>query len=171
VVDFGVGKVLFTIASTDVLPVYEQVIAEEAGFSWSLAPIPHTTEQPVVGVNGSGLTILRSSPKEQLAAWLFIKWLAEPEQQARWAREVGCFPTRQSALALLEDYVAEHPQYGQASLLLPNEWVAEPGVPDFAACRAEIERMLYSVTAGQDVNQWLEDTRNFCNQTLENTGE
>ena len=33
-----------------------------------------------------------STPEEQLAAWLFNKFLSEPEQQAMWASSTGYFP-------------------------------------------------------------------------------
>jgi multiple sugar transport system substrate-binding protein len=164
--DFGAGKVLFTVGSTVELPAYRRVIAEDANFDWSLSVLPHTREEAVVGVYGTSLTILRGTPKEQLAAWLFIKWLAEPEQQARWSQETGCFPTRRSALDAMDDYLAEQPQYSLASQLLESEWGAEPAVTAYATCRSEIGRMLYAVTAGEGVNQWLTDTQTFCNQTL-----
>jgi ABC-type glycerol-3-phosphate transport system substrate-binding protein len=169
--DFSAGKVLFTISSTADLSTYRRLIAEGANFDWSLSHLPHTTEQPVVGVHGLSLAILRSTPREQLATWLFIKWLAEPEQQARWSQETAYFPTRQSTLTVMEEFLAEHPQYSLASQLLVNEWIAEPGVSGYATCRAEIGRMLYAVTAGESVEQWLNDTRTRCNQALVEAAE
>jgi ABC-type glycerol-3-phosphate transport system substrate-binding protein len=164
--DFSAGKVLFIIGSTADLATYRQSIAEGANFDWSLSVLPHTTEAPVVGVEGTSLTILRSTPRDQLAAWLFIKWLAEPEQQTRWSQITGCFPTRRSAIAAMDDYLAEHAQYSLASQFLESEWIAAPSVADYATCRAEIGRMLYAVTAGESVDQWLTATQSRCNQTL-----
>ncbi len=164
--DFGAGKILFAIDSTDQLSAYQEVTANGANFAWSLTNLPHTTDEPVLGVEGVSSAILRSTPEEQLAAWLFIKWMAEPEQQARWAQQAGCFPTRRSALEEMEGYLEEHPQYGLASQLLEHKWITEPGVTAYALCRAEIGRMLYAVTAGESVDQWLSDTLSLCNQAL-----
>lgn len=169
--DFSAAKILFTVGSTVELLAYRQAIAEGANFEWTLTALPHTTEETVVGVYGVSLMILRSSPHKQLASWLFVKWLAEPEQQARWAQEGACFPTRRSAFEEMEGYLAEHPQYRLAAQLLEGPWVAEPAVPAYATCRAEIGRMLYAITDGESVEQWLADTLAHCNQALAAAGE
>lgn len=165
--DFGAGEILFAVSSTDELSLYRRTIAEGANFDWALSALPHTTKETLVGVQGSSLTILRGSPKEQLAAWLFVKWLSEPEQQAYWSQETARFPIRKSALSAMDAYLAEHPQYSLAAQLLENQWITEPAVTAYSACRAEIGRMLYAVTAGESVDQWLSDTLTHCNQTLD----
>jgi ABC-type glycerol-3-phosphate transport system substrate-binding protein len=165
--DLSAGKILFAVGSTDELPLYRRTIAEGANFDWALSALPHATKETLVGVRGSSLTILRGSPKEQLAAWLFVKWLSEPEQQAYWSQETARFPIRKSALSAMDAYLAENPQYGLAAQLLEDRWITEPAVTAYSACRAEIGRMLYAVTAGESVEQWLSDTLTRCSQTLE----
>jgi multiple sugar transport system substrate-binding protein len=164
--DFSAGRILFTIDSTAALAPYRRAIVEEANFDWSLTRLPHATREPLVAVYGASTTLLRSTPQEQLAAWLFVKWLAEPAQQARWAQNVGCFPTRRSALEEMETYLQEHPRYALATQLLELEWITEPQVPTYEVCRAAIGRMLYAVTAGESIEQWFEDTQSLCNQSL-----
>jgi multiple sugar transport system substrate-binding protein len=169
--DFSAGEVLFTVGSSADLPTYRHTVSEGANFDWSLALLPYTTEQASVGVYGNSLAILPKTPKEKLAAWLFIKWLAEPEQQARWSQDAACFPTRQSALTVMEDDLADFPQYRLAAQFLTQQWITEPIVTAYPTCRAEIGRMIYAVTAGEDVGQWLDDTRDLCNQALEDATE
>jgi len=164
--DFGEGQVLFTIGSTDELPLYQYATEEGANFDWGIAPLPHTTEEPVSGVRGDSLCILKSTPQEQLAAWLFVKWLTEPTQQAHWSQDSGRFPVRRSALEAMDDYLAQRPKRRQAAQLLENRWVAEPGVTDYDACDSQITNMLYAMTAGGDVKQWLDESRERCNQSL-----
>ncbi len=164
--NFGAGKILFSIASSAELLTYQHAIVEGANFDWSLSLLPYTAQDAQVGVYGSSMTILPNTPKEQLAAWLFIKWLAEPEQQARWAQGADCFPTRRSALVVLEEEMVQYPQHGLASQFLAHRWIKEPAITAFGACRTEIARMIYAVTAGEDVSQWLADTRSSCNQAL-----
>jgi multiple sugar transport system substrate-binding protein len=164
--DFSAGRILFTIDSTAALASYRSAIIEGANFDWSLTHLPYSTREPLVAVYGTSTTILHSTPQEQLAAWLFVKWLAEPAQQARWAQSVGCFPTRRSALEEMETYLQEHPRYALAAQLLEQEWITEPKVAAYEACRAAIGRMLYAVTAGESVEQWFEDTQSLCNQSL-----
>jgi ABC-type glycerol-3-phosphate transport system substrate-binding protein len=117
------------------------------------------------------LAILRSQPKEELAAWLFVKWLADPAQQARWARQMACFPIRSSALEEMEPYLEANPLYALSSQLLEEQWITEPRVTNYPDCRAEIGRMLYAVTAGESVGNWLAETLALCNQTLESQDE
>ncbi len=164
--DFGEGRVLFTIGSTDELPLYQRATEESATFDWGITHLPSASEEPASGVQGDSLCILTSTPQEELAAWLFIKWLTEPEQQARWAQESGRFPVRRSSLEAMEDYVAEHPKRRLAAELLENRWVTEPGVTHYATCDAQITNMLYAVTAGVNVAQLMEESRERCNQSL-----
>lgn len=169
--DFGAGRILFVIDSTDELADLEHSITEGAGFDWSLAELPRSSKEPLVGVEGVSTAIVRTDPKEQLAAWLFVKWLAEPEQQSRWAEVAGCFPTRRSALGEMANYLETHPHFYLASLLLEQKWITEPGMTAYEVCRGEIGRMLYAVTAGESVDQWLADTINQCNQALADAAE
>ncbi len=164
--DFSAGRILFTIDSTAQLSAYERRVAADANFAWSLAELPHTTDLPLVGVYGSSTAILHNTPEEQLAAWLFVKWLSEPAQQAQWSQEAACYPVRRSAFEEMGTYLEENLQYSLASQLLEHTWIAEPGVTAYATCRAEIGRMLYAVTAGESVDEWLSATLEICNQAL-----
>ena len=59
--------------------------------------VPGGTGLP--GIYSRALWILKSHPKEeQEAAWKFIKWLMEPEQQAEWYAGSGCLPVSVTAL-------------------------------------------------------------------------
>jgi multiple sugar transport system substrate-binding protein len=58
--------------------------------------------------------ILTATPEEDLASWLFIKYLSEPENQAMFVEETGYLPTRASTAALLEDYIANTPGFASA---------------------------------------------------------
>ncbi|GAB4502282.1 MAG: hypothetical protein Fur0035_18300 [Anaerolineales bacterium] len=77
---------------------------------------------------GAHLALAQSSPARQLAAWLFARWLLTPEIQARWAAQTGYLPARLSALNLMGEYTAAHPQWAAAAAL--ND---ELGAPPFAA--------------------------------------
>ena len=87
---------------------------------WTAIPFPAAEGDPVVAVSGPAYVILNTTPEEQLAAWLFAKWLSRPEIQARWVAATGFFPTRQSVLPLLSDYAAEHPQWAAIQPLTPD---------------------------------------------------
>jgi sn-glycerol 3-phosphate transport system substrate-binding protein len=78
----------------------------------ALPGVPGSTGAPLL--NNRGFWILNLRPEEeQEAAWKFIKWLMEPEQQAEWMAGSGYLPTNHAALDLpaARDVVAKYPQF------------------------------------------------------------
>jgi sn-glycerol 3-phosphate transport system substrate-binding protein len=74
--------------------------------------VPGGTGQTSFG--SYGLWILSGRPKEeQEAAWKFIQWLVEPEQQAEWFAGSGYLPVAPSAIGLptAQDVLAEYPLF------------------------------------------------------------
>jgi len=74
--------------------------------------VPGGTGAPLLF--GRVLWILNLRPeREQEAAWKFIKWLMEPEQQAEWFAGSGYLPVNHSAVDLpaAKDVVARYPQF------------------------------------------------------------
>ena len=88
--------------------------------------VPGGTGLP--GIYGRALWILKSRPKaEQEAAWKFIKWLMEPEQQAEWYSGSGYLPVSISAFDLpaAKEIEAKYPQFKIAAEL----YLAAPSTP------------------------------------------
>ena len=46
----------------------------------------------------------RTTPEQELAAWIFVKWFTSPEIQAEWDQISGYFPTRAGTAEYLGDY-------------------------------------------------------------------
>ena len=84
---------------------------------WSVLPFPG--QKPDIVVYGPDYAVLKSSAARQLAAWLFIRWMLEPKNQARWAQETGLFPVRTSAIDLLKNERSTNPQWSAALDLIP----------------------------------------------------
>jgi len=63
---------------------------------------------------------IESTPEQQLASWLFVRWLLSPQIQQKWVEVTGLFPLRTSALDLLSGYKDSHPQWSAAIGLLPQ---------------------------------------------------
>lgn len=165
--DFGNGFSLFTVSSISGLPYYGTAVSEGAGFEWSVNPPPHSTAEPRMNIYGASQSIFVSTPEEQLAAWLFNKYLSEPEQQAMWASSTGYFPTRAAAADLLTDYFAENPTYEKAFGFMFMDYGIESPVAGYDECRAAIEDMLTTVLDGADAASSLEATVATCNEYLE----
>ena len=95
---------------------------------WTLIPFP--------GKNGGALTVygpsyslLKTTPEKQMAAWLFIRWMLSPENQARWVESAGSFPLRTSVLEQIGPYRAATPQWESAV----SELALAQGIPQLAS--------------------------------------
>ncbi len=85
---------------------------------WIMIPFPGPDGSLAVTANIQSGLIFRSSPEEELAAWLFLKYLTSPEVQAEWVQYSGYYPTRKDTSILLRDYGVEHPHWAQGLDLL-----------------------------------------------------
>jgi multiple sugar transport system substrate-binding protein/sn-glycerol 3-phosphate transport system substrate-binding protein len=138
--EFAARRAIFTQGSSSGIPFYAgdlATVAEEAGREvdeWGVAAIPHTTADPVQNIYGGDVMITSTTPEQQLAAWLFVKWFTSPEIQQEWAIISGYFPTRQSTSDLLADYKEENPQWGQAVDMLPYSYY-EPQLISYQSVR------------------------------------
>jgi multiple sugar transport system substrate-binding protein/sn-glycerol 3-phosphate transport system substrate-binding protein len=135
--DFAAGRTLFTFGTTAGLPYYQQAVERGAAFAWTVSAIPHTTAAPVANLYGGSVSILRSTPPRELAAWLFLKHFTSPEVQARWAQASSYFPVRRSAAAGLQGYLEANPPY-RAAFALVEFGRFEPPVPGYDPVRADV---------------------------------
>jgi sn-glycerol 3-phosphate transport system substrate-binding protein len=117
----------------------------------NLPGVPDGTGLP--GIYGRALWVFKSRPQEeQEAAWKFIKWLMEPEQQAEWYAGSGFLPVNNKAFDLpaAKEIEAKYPQFKTAADLYRASSVSSipPGPllgPQFDVSqiiRREIEEML-----------------------------
>lgn len=86
--------------------------------AWTVIAFPG--ERPAVPVYGLDAAIFKSDAGRGLAAWLFLRWLLLPENQARLARASGLFPVSSAAFDLLKGDLAANPQKGAAATLLAD---------------------------------------------------
>jgi len=163
---FGQGRTLFTIASVRQLPRYQEAIDRGAGFEWTVLPLPHTTQSPRMNVFGSGLSILRSTPRNQLSAWLFLKWISEPAQQAKWATGTGHLPVRRSAKSFMTDYLEANPAYADALKYVVYGNSSQVPVVGYEQCERLIQEMVTVVVAGTDIPTALNSTVEQCQLLL-----
>ncbi len=117
---FAAREALFVTASLEDLPTVARAFAGANNTdTWEVTAFPGETRD-AFAVYGSSYVILKSTDAEQLAAWLFARWLMDKEQDARWVETTHLFPLRTSTLDLLTDYQTTHPQWLEAVMLLPQ---------------------------------------------------
>ena len=142
--NFGQGTTLFTVGSSSGLPFYASAVTDGAGFDWSVAPVPYVTEQPVMNLYGASVSIPATTPEEELAAWLFVKYYTSVEVQAEWAIASNYFPVRASVAEGLAEYFTTNPAFKTAFDLLQFT-KAEPPVPGYDFARTAIEEAMVTI--------------------------
>jgi len=114
----GARRGVMVLSTSAVMRSVVDVLAKGIeGIELGVAPvpgIPGRVPEGSPGVYSRSLWIMSSRPKkEQDAAWTFIKWFTEPEQQAEWFAGSGYLPVRNSAydLPAAKDIIAKYPQF------------------------------------------------------------
>ena len=89
----------------------------ESKDNWILLPYPAqaANTEPTYFISGESYGILVASPQEQLASWLFIRWMSNPRNQASLAQAGGTLPASSSAAEQMSAYGRSHPWWQQAS--------------------------------------------------------
>lgn len=117
---FASREALLITANLEDLPAVARAFASaNSTDKWRVTAYPGAGEDALI-VYGSSYVLLKSTDEEQLAAWLFVRWLLDHEQDARWVETTHIFPLWESTMDLLGDYRKTHPQWEQAVDLLPQ---------------------------------------------------
>jgi sn-glycerol 3-phosphate transport system substrate-binding protein len=120
------------------------------------------------------LWIMNQRPEqEQEAAWKFIKWLVQPEQQAEWVGGTGYLPVSTSAIDLpaTEDLVTRYPLF-QVPLDL---YAATPATPATSGAvlgpADQVAEIVYTaveemLVGSKEPTKALEDAANKADETI-----
>ncbi len=149
--DLLAGRALYMMRSSTSVPVLA------AGFNdnskWEVSIIPQGgSPKPVTVLYGANISIMKSTPEKQLAAWLFIKWLTQPDVTARWGLDAsnGYFPVRQSALgqATAANFLDANPRFKEA-LDVSRSGKVEPSARGWNEVRNFIADAMTGLLAGK----------------------
>jgi multiple sugar transport system substrate-binding protein/sn-glycerol 3-phosphate transport system substrate-binding protein len=92
---------------------------------WSVIPFPAKSGEPALLVYGSSFGIIQNSPQQDLAAWLFIRWMNDPINQKLFAQKLDAFPV---TTTLLDEFSTQRSsQWNAAVELLENAKPAPSG--------------------------------------------
>jgi len=158
--DFGNGLVAFTTSSTSGLTFYAAAVKSNKNgpFDWAIAPIPQVTTSgaPAMDLYGASVSIPKSTPEKQLAAWLFIKWFSEPKQQAQWTHVSKYFPVRKAAEPLIKDMLDADANFAAAwNILKTARLRAEPPYAGYDLVREAIQGAYTKIIDGANVDTTL----------------
>ena len=111
---------------------------------WGPIAYPTVGGTPVVDIYGPSFAMVSSTPEEQLASWLFMKWFTEPENQAKWIEASAYYPTRASALDLLGDYMESNEKWTDSLAYLEYGKV-EPRFESYQSVRYAIQDAIVQI--------------------------
>jgi multiple sugar transport system substrate-binding protein/sn-glycerol 3-phosphate transport system substrate-binding protein len=172
--DFALGLNPMAETSTAGIPFILGDMAE-AGYEteWVVTTTPWTEGNRSVQLFAPGIFITPSTPEQELASWLFLKYFTNTENQILWTTSTSYFPLNTEAAANLGDFTVQNPFFAQALALVndPNIHIYQsPQQLSYGAIRGLIAEAVADVTTnGRDVNevaQELEDEANAIHEDL-----
>lgn len=103
---------LVTLSSTSGLRFYTLAFADAGNDDeWGFLAFPGPDGGQGADAFKQAIGIMKSTPEQELASWLFIKYLTTAENQADWVEGSGYLPTMTTTEPLLADYIASVPQF------------------------------------------------------------
>ncbi len=85
---------------------------------WQVILYPSSSDSKML-IDDLSYGITATDPVDQLASWLFIRWLSKPEIQVRLLNNMGSFPLGSTAQAQMTAFRTSYPQWGEAVSLRP----------------------------------------------------
>jgi sn-glycerol 3-phosphate transport system substrate-binding protein len=171
------GRAPMTFANTGALRSVIDVLATGVeGVEIGVSRLPGAPGSPdqTTCITSYGLFILNLRPKEeQEAAWKFIKWLMEPEQQAEWFAGSGYLPVSRSSVDLpaAQDIVAQYPLFQVALDLYLNAPATSASLMAALGPHQKVNEAVYTgveemLSGAKDPEQALEDAAATANEAI-----
>lgn len=85
----------------------------ESTDEWTILPFP-SGAQPVVVASGLSFGVLNSTPDQELAAWLFVRWMSQPASNSRILLAGGGLPVNDAAARLVDHEIQNSPLWSEA---------------------------------------------------------
>ena len=116
---FNQRKTIMMVGSSQMMD-YISTGANQTGRAddWIMLPFVGPEGNKAVSSEIQSVVIFHTSPEEELASWLFLKYLTSPEAQAEWVQYSSYYPTRKDSLRFLRDFRTENPHWSQGLKLL-----------------------------------------------------
>ena len=126
----------------DLEPLRKTFALLESEDQWQVTPYPQMQAKPVLITHGDSMGILKSDPAQELASWLFIRWLSMPEQQIQLAKVNPGLPVSQNILDQISSDRSE--QWNQVIALLDDAQPA-PRTAEWRVARFVLQDAAYQI--------------------------
>lgn len=170
--DFISNRMGFIMQSSTSRPFIRKA-AQDNGrdkLPWKIAMIPQKdASKPATVQYGANIAIFKTTPQKQAAAWAFIKWFTERDQDVQWSLTSSYMPIRKSSAEhpdLKANWEKNDPQ-GKQAFELSKYAKPEPNVRGTDPIRPLIQKALQNVMAGKTSSKAaLEEAAREANQFL-----
>jgi ABC-type glycerol-3-phosphate transport system substrate-binding protein len=146
------GKALYMMRSSTSVPRLASGFGDDSKWEVSIIPQGTAGSKPVTVLYGANISIMKTTPEKQLAAWQFIKYLTRPDVTARWGLDPsnGYFPVRQSTLQepSAAAFLDANPHFRQA-LEVSRSGKVEPSVGGWTEVRRSVEDTMTAMITGR----------------------
>ncbi len=159
-VDFNNGLTPYYVTSSAGFTFVLSGFAD-AGYNpvWDITTFPYTEGNQAVNAFVPSIIVLESTPEQELASWLFLKYFASPEVAVQWSAGTGYFnpvPSTVETLATSEfSYEGLAPYFNTAYGFINNPDIrvySNPAISAYGTVRGLISTAIAEVTSnGVDV--------------------
>jgi multiple sugar transport system substrate-binding protein len=102
---------------------------------WLVLPYPESNKNKVIFTEGQSFAIFAATPQEQMASWLFMRWMNSAEYQAEIIEGSSTLPISTSVMEELKGYQAQNPHWTQ-SLEYMDDLTAMPNGVNWLEARS-----------------------------------
>lgn len=161
----GAQRSVFDLSTVASYPY--NVDAVGGKFDMQVAALPSGPAGQGNIMQGTNIVLFaKSTPAQKEAGWMFMNFLAQPEQTAYWAEMTGYLPVRKSADALMKSYFKTHPYQEIAAASLQYARPQEP-IPGLQQAVGYIGNAITSVlTQHTPIRQALQQAASQAQQAL-----
>lgn len=142
--------------------------------NWLVTTTPWTDNNRTIQLYVPSIIVVPATPEEEVASFLFLKFLSSVDSQIAWTTATSYFPINLEAAASLGDYETANPYFAEANAIISDPGIkiySSPAVLSYNPVRDLIAKALADVTSnGLDVAtvaQQLTDDANAAQQDLQ----
>lgn len=118
----------------------------ESGDQWMVMAYPGMAGGALL-TGGSSFAVLHQSAEKDLAAWLFVRWLSQPAQQARLLAAMGTLPLGDQVMGNMQAFGEDHP-YWLAVVDQFDQFMALPADADWQIVAPVLEDAAWQLWVG-----------------------
>jgi multiple sugar transport system substrate-binding protein len=123
--------------------------------NWTVSTTPWTDSNRTIQLYVPSIIVVPATPEEEVASFLFLKFLSSTDSQVAWTTATSYFPINLDAAASLGDFEAQNPQFAEANAIIADPSVkiySSPAVLSYNPVRDLISKAWADVTSnGKDV--------------------